>query len=379
MLEDRNADGKVTNTKRSKTKTWKKLMLALVIVFCIIAGTLAVGGYYLLNLIQHVPLTEAPEPGPGLNPEQEMAESEGAPAPSGHDDSGSSTPDESNNTVEPLPAIDPSHSPVILDREDLMIPDHAPSPEETGIVNILLLGLDRRSDNEGARSDAIMIASIDKRMNRVKLTSLMRDMYVPIPGRQDNRINTGYIFGGPALAIKTVNKNFHMNIEHYVAVDFKGFTKIIDLLGGVEITLTQGEADIIGLESAGTYVLNGKEALAYSRIRKIGADYERTDRQRLVLSTLLKKAKSVSIWKIPELLVGILPNIETNLTKGEILALGINILDSSATPLEEYRLPAKGTYQSKTIRKMAVLVPDLEKNKQALHKFIYGDRFVNDD
>jgi LCP family protein required for cell wall assembly len=359
MLMDMNTDSTVTETKRSKKKIVKKLIIALLVVFGLIAAALAAGGYYFLNMIQQVPLTEGPDTGP------ETADSESSPLPSAQS--------ESELPVKPTPAAEPSQSPQIVDREDLLIPEDALSPVDTGVVNILLLGLDRRSDNEGARSDSMMIATIDKKMNRVKLTSLMRDMYVSIPGREDNRINTGYIFGGPALAIKTVNKNFDMNIEHYAAVDFKGFVKIIDFLGGVEVTVTQGEAKIIGLESAGTYVLNGEEALIYSRIRKIGADYERTDRQRLVLSTLFKKAKSVSIWKIPEMLASILPNIETNLTKGEMLALGKNVLESSAHTVEDYRLPLAGTYKSKTIRKMAVLVPDLEKNKQALHDFIYGD------
>lgn len=165
----------------------------------------------------------------------------------------------------------------------------------------------------------------------------------------------------------------NMNIEHYAAVDFFGFQEIIDILGGVETTLTSSEAKIIGLGSAGTYTLNGEQALSYSRIRQIGGDYERTDRQRTVLSALFNKAKTVSLFKVPQLLANILPRIETNLSKGEMLALGKNIIDSSSKPLQELRLPLENTYKSQRIRNMAVLVPDIEKNTKALHAFIYGD------
>lgn len=171
-----------------------------------------------------------------------------------------------------------------------------------------------------------------------------------------------------------VNQNFDMNIEHYVTIDFFGFEQIIDILGGVEVTVTAGEATIIGLDSAGTYTLDGDLALSYSRIREIGGDYERTDRQRLVLNTLFNRTKTVSLLKVPELLTNILPYIETNLSKGEMLALVKSILDSSSNPIQDLRLPLEGAYKSQRIRNMAVLVPDLESNTAALHEFIYGDK-----
>lgn len=343
------------DNKRNSRKIIKWILIVVAIFLALVVIGVVIFGYTLLNMVNEVPLVVGPE-----------KEFDKDPLPT-------------NITANPevsLPSPSPTNPPqkVILDREDLSILPSAPLPKDTGITNILLFGLDRRASNEGARSDVLMIATIDKKNNQVKLTSLMRDMYVPIPGRQDNRINTGYIFGGPTLAIKTVNQNFDMNIEHYVTIDFFGFEQIIDILGGVEVTVTAGEATIIGLDSAGTYTLDGDLALSYSRICEIGGDYERTDRQRLVLNTLFNRTKTVSLLKVPELLTNILPYIETNLSKGEMLALVKSILDSSSNPIQDLRLPLEGAYKSQRIRNMAVLVPDLESNTAALHEFIYGDK-----
>ena len=260
-----------------------------------------------------------------------------------------------------------------IDRENLGIGPNAPDPKKTGISNILLLGLDRTGGNLAARSDSMMIVTVDTRRGDIKGTSLMRDMYVEIPGRDNNRINTGYVFGGPALAIKTINTNFGLNIEHYAAVDFDGFTKIIDLLGGVSVEVTSGEAEIIGLPKAGTYRLDGNQALEYSRIRRIGDDFGRTDRQRTVFSALYKQGRKVGVTRIPELISTALPLVETNLTRTEIVRLGLNIFDFSNSEVQQMRLPIDGAYRNETIRNMAVLVPDMEKNRKALHEFIFGE------
>jgi LCP family protein required for cell wall assembly len=118
--------------------------------------------------------------------------------------------------------------------EELGISESAPKTSETGVTNILLFGLDARSQKEASRSDTIMIATIDKKNQAIKLTSLMRDMYIPIPGRDSNRINTAYAFGGPALAIKTVNTTFNLDIRYYATVNFFALEKVIDQVGGVE-------------------------------------------------------------------------------------------------------------------------------------------------
>lgn len=281
--------------------------------------------------------------------------------------------------------------------KDLGISETAPKTSKTGVINILLFGLDSKVENSVSRSDTIMIATIDKKNQVIKLTSLMRDMYVPIPGRDKNRINTAYIFGGPSLAIKTVNTNFDLDIRHYVTVDFFGLEKIIDQVGGVTIDVKKQEIPYINsciqelnslnkntkpaplLKNPGPQTLNGRQAVAYARVRKVGnGDFERTERQRRVLVELFKKIKTINPLKLPGLVSTMLPYVETNLSKTEILSLGISVLGFKNKDIIQYRLPVDGTYESKRIDGMAVLVPDLEKNKVLLHDFIYGDS-VNDE
>ena len=256
--------------------------------------------------------------------------------------------------------------------EEIGIPEEAPKQEETKIVNILLLGIDRQSPRERGRSDTIIIASIDKGNKVVKLTSLMRDMYVPIPGRNNNRINAAYAFGGPSLAIKTVNQNFNMNIKHYIALDFWGFEEIVDLMGGVEVELTAAESSIVGVRGAGSHLLNGYQALSYARIRRIGSDFQRTERQRTILNEIFQSAMNTRMIDIPKLLKAGLPHMETNMSKLELLRLGKDVLSFDSRGVEEYRLPVEKTYTHERIRGMAVLVPDIEKNTKLLHEFIFN-------
>jgi len=300
------------------------------ILFLLIAGG-SIYVYSILNRIKHVPLvapTSPPEPGASGQP---------TPRP--------------------------------LTPEELGITEDSPDEKETEIINILLFGLDRRSEEETSRSDTIMIATIDKKNKTLKLTSLMRDMYVPIPGKADNRINAAYAFGGAALAIQTINTNFHLDITRYVTVDFFGLEKIIDRLGGVTINITPAEAEILGV-SSGLQTLNGEQAVRYSRIRKIGNDYERTKRQRSVISEIFKKAREINIIQYPDLIATFFPYIETNMSKLEIMSLAIQI-SSCKGDIQEYRLPVDGTFQSRRIQGKAVLVPDIEKNTQLLKQFIY--------
>lgn len=283
-----------------------------------------------------------------------------------------------------------TENPRAIIQEDLGVSKDVPTYEETGIINVLLFGLDGRKPEERSRSDVIMIATLDGKHKKIKLTSIMRDTYVSIPGKLDNRINTAYAFGGPAFAIRTVNENYDMNIEKYVTVDFFSLEKVIDKLGGVEIevkdyelkelndgiqglnNLNNNDNDSSPIKDTGKHILDGRQTVAYSRIRKVGnGDFERTDRQRTVLKSLIKKGISVNIWEVPSLLSTVLPEVETNLTKNEILKYGYTALESVKNGVEELRLPYEDTYEHKRIRNMAVLVADMEKNREVLRKFIY--------
>ena len=276
------------------------------------------------------------------------------------------------------------------DSDNFGIPEDAPTEDDTEAVHVLLLGTDRRNQNENGRSDAILIATLDKKNGQLKLTSIMRDLYVPIPGRKDNRINAAYSFGGPKLAMQTINQNFKLNITRYVTVDFFGLEEIIDAMGGVDIDVKEKEVNHLnkivrelnnldkknrtspGISGAGLQTLNGRQAVAYSRIRKVGhGDAERTERQRRVLSAMFNKMKSINPLKLPDLIASIIPYADTNIPISEMISLGTSVLGVKDKHIYQYRVPADNTFSSQRIRGMAVYVPDLEANRELLHQFLY--------
>ncbi|SEF56254.1 transcriptional attenuator, LytR family [Caloramator fervidus] len=257
----------------------------------------------------------------------------------------------------------------------------------TKTINVILFGIDARDLNAPSRSDTIIIVSINPQNKKVKLISLMRDMYIKIPGKGENRINAAYAFGGPELALKTINENFDLNITDYATVNFYGFEKIIDQVGGVEINVKEDEIKYINsymketaklfggeyreVKTAGLQTLNGRQALGYSRIRYVGhGDYERTERQRRVLTEVFNKVKNQSIPKKIGLINNMLPYIETNLSRSQIINLVTMFSNLDEYQIEQLRIPIDNSYKSQKIYGMAVLVPDIEKNKNAIHEFL---------
>ena len=172
--------------------------------------------------------------------------------------------------------------------------------EIKNIKNIAFFGIDAE-DGQAGRSDAIIILTIDSTHKKLKLTSIMRDSYVNIEGHGMDKINHAYAFGGPELAIQTINTNFGLNIEDFVSVNFSSLPKIIDLLGGVDINITAEEVPHIqGIDIEGPHTLTGEQALSYSRIRyATGGDFVRTDRQRTVLNSLLSKFSQMPVTSYP--------------------------------------------------------------------------------
>lgn len=247
--------------------------------------------------------------------------------------------------------------------------------ESDNITNIALFGLDRRETTGNTRSDTIMIATLDTKNKKAKLTSIMRDTYVNIPSRGMDKINHAYAYGGPELAIRTINENFDMNIRDYVMVDFFGMADIIDALGGVTIDVKPEEVSRTGLSSAGLQTLNGEQAVKYSRIRYVGnGDFERTERQRKVLEQLMNKVVTAGPMEYPKLMNQLLPYVETSLSKREILKLGTSAFTSGVDSLEEYRIPVDGYAKGQKMNGIYYLVPqDLQTNVEFLHEFIYED------
>lgn len=260
------------------------------------------------------------------------------------------------------------------DAQNAAEPSPEPDPET---INIALLGIDRRDPSETGRSDSIIILSIDYQHNKIKLSSVMRDTYVYIEGHGNTKINHAYAYGGPTLSIKTLNSNFDLNIRDFVAVDFEGFSKMIDMLGGVEIEIKSYELpsmETAGIYEAGIYNLNGEQALTYARIRKQGnGDYERTDRQRRVLAAVFEKIKSSGILRFPALVSGLVPYTETSIETDMLLSLGRSVFTHNITTLDQVRFPLDSNSQEKTINGIWYLVTDLETTGEQINEFIYDD------
>ncbi len=254
------------------------------------------------------------------------------------------------------------------------------------IINILLIGQDRREGEGRSRSDAMILCTINKSTNTLTMTSFMRDMYVQIPGYRDNRINASYAIGGMELLDACIEKNFGVQIDGNVEVDFSGFQQVIDKIGGVDVELTSAEANYLNergnwdIENnagtwnlkAGTNHLNGSQALAYSRIRYIGnGDFGRTNRQRTVLNALIEKAKTMSITELNSLLRELLPLLTTDMKDSDILSCAAQLFALlPQLTLNTVRLPADGAYTMTMIDGMSVLLPDLEKNRQILKEIM---------
>ena len=243
------------------------------------------------------------------------------------------------------------------------------------IINIALFGIDEREGVVG-RSDAIMIATIDKINNKLKLTSIMRDSYVNINGHGNDKINHAYAFGGPELAINTLNTNFDLNIKDFLAVNFTSLPRVIDKLGGVEMNITREEVSHIpGINSPGTYNLTGEQALSYSRIRyATGGDYKRTERQRNVLNSVFNKITQMNVTSYPSLLNEILPMIHTNLSPNEILSLGNEVISIGNSTLEQERFPKDGYSNGTMMNGIYYLTFNKESTVNQMHNYIFEDK-----
>ena len=247
---------------------------------------------------------------------------------------------------------------------------------DDNIVNVMLIGQDRRPGEDRARSDSMILVTFNKEKKTITMTSFMRDLYVKIPGGYlDNRINTSYSLGGIELLNQTLLENFGVVVDATVEVDFGQFRKIIDLLGGVEIELDEAEARYINKKmntrdvEPGVQILNGRQALWYARNRSTGgtSDFGRTNRQRTVLNALIEAYKNKPLTEMIGLLDDILPLITTDLTQGEIIRYVTALFPMfSECEIITQQIPVQGGFYDATIRGMQVLVPNMDMNRQAL-------------
>lgn len=262
---------------------------------------------------------------------------------------------------------------------------------DADVINILLIGTDARSLDESARSDVMMLASLNKRAHKIVLTSFMRDIYTYIPNYGYNRLNCPYSIAGAGYLIDTLEADFGVEINNYAAVNFYSFADIVDTVGGVDLALTDAEVDFINdqvfgeqaylgigetewleYSPSGLYHLNGGQALAHCRNRSSsGSDYDRTERQRTTIATLLEKARSLSLNELYSLLDTVLPMVSTDLTQGDCLSLILSSSEYLGYEVETLRIPA-ADYSDAYINGMAVLSIDFTSNARILQETIYG-------
>lgn len=254
--------------------------------------------------------------------------------------------------------VDPNSTEPVVRPEDIVIPEQPIDPLEQGshILNIMLVGQDRRSGQGRQRSDTMILVSFNQSQKTITLTSFMRDQFVNIPGYGKTKLNHSYQYGGMKLLKETLYNHYGINVHGMVEVDFSGFEDIIDLLGGVEIDLTNKEAKKMNKDggwdlSSGVHRLTGEQALLYARLRSIDTDYKRAERQRNVLNSIIEEYKSQSLTKMLSLLEEILPMVTTNIPKTELTQYATSLFPMlSGAQVNTLRIPADGTFSEGMVR-----------------------------
>lgn len=286
----------------------------------------------------------------------------------------------------------------------------AVSAGQSGVKNIAMFGVDSRDGENVGRSDAVMVLTVDSRSHKLKMASFMRDSNVYIEDYGYEKLTHAYAYGGPELAVRTLNQNFGLDITDYITVNFYDMTEIVDAFGGVELELTgeemlevnrnlwnlSREAEDVGAKApikdsdyftgidgthnmidggytGGKFLLNGAQAVAYSRIRYIGGDGERTSRQQEVLSGLLKRAKQRTVFSWPSIVHGVVPHCETSLGLMDMMKLAPFAIGHIEVESKTFPGEAEGAYDAENENGQAVIGFDEGLMVQNLHQFIYGD------
>lgn len=265
--------------------------------------------------------------------------------------------------------------------------DYIDSGED--VINILLIGQDHRNTSYVGQTDSMILCTVNKNSGTLTLTSFMRDNWVKIPGYYSERLNAAYVVGGFELLNETLKYNFGVSADHYIEVDFMAFEEVIDLLGGVSVSLNAAEASYLNRRgnwdfnnsSAGQWslregvnYLTGEQALAYCRIRMVGGDYGnddfgRTGRQRAVLTTVLNDVKSLDIWTMLSVVEKIIPLVVTDMSDDDIIRYVKEIAPLlTSMQIQNVRIPADGMYSNVVIDGKYVLLPDYSANAEVLRK-----------
>ena len=277
--------------------------------------------------------------------------------------------------------------------EEMEAADSIAVVEDSNVFNFLMVGVDRRDKSWNGNSDSMMLVSINYGAKRISVVSIMRDTYVSIPGNGYHKLNYSYAVGAGPLLVQTISNAFRVDLEKYAAVDFEDMIKIIDALGGIDLEWTAAEitvangymmdmCDTLGLNGydyilpveSGTYHCGGVAAVAYARNRFVGnSDYARTERQRYVISQILKKVKNMNIIEMTTFATKVLPLITHNMKESDIMDLVSKAPELLSYEIVQDRIPYDGLYEVTYIGQQDMLVPFWEETISQLHETIYGD------
>lgn len=278
-------------------------------------------------------------------------------------------------------------------RAFIVVPDNFQMPATglEGEYRLLILGIDQPGDSLKGRSDTMILAVLNTRKNSLKLVSFMRDLYVKISGGGHNRLNAAYAFGGEKKLRKTLEENFGISVDGYLAVNYTLMAELVDAIGGVELIVNEYELEplngILGyynylrgvpedegmLAASGTRILTGLQAMSYARIRKTDSDFERVRRQQQVIEAIYRQVQNASQEQIINAISGFISAVGTDVSLGDALSLLKDIIRLDHLEIETLSIPVKGAFSSQMIRDAYYLVPNLKRNREALINFLNND------
>lgn len=404
----------VDGTQDEKKKPRSRLRKTLIILSASLGALLVIGGIFLVVLFGRIsrpgtyafgPVEETPVPTPSSNiaaaPQQETPKPATPPPAVATPEPLPADGQNNGDDAEPDDALDAAMEFAALPLADLFPQTElsaaqkaamqAQNENKTEYTHILLVGVDRRGTRGDSNADTIMIATLDKKNKRLKLTSILRDCYVPIEGFGVDRINSSASHGGIPLLMHTVNSMLSLDITNYVLVDFRMFENIIDKMGGVGLRMTEQEIaaandNIAGLNkqrgaeylwdgfifaNPGSVRCTGQQALAYARIRKIDSDFSRTNRQFKVLNAIYAKFRSKNLAQQTALLYDLLPMVETDLSPVQIMDIALSALSMDVAGLQHERIPFDGYYKGGSVNRKYAIVMDMPMNAWKTHRFMY--------
>lgn len=265
-----------------------------------------------------------------------------------------------------------------------------PITNDGNVYNVLLIGVDRRDRSWAGNSDTMILMSVNYDKKQISMISLMRDTYVNIPGIGMRKLNAAHANGAGPLLVKTVTQNYKIQVDRYASVDFESMTDIVDKMGGIELTFSEKEAesangniremcDLRGwnaedymLPGGGTHQCSGIQAVAYARIRHVGhADYQRTERQRTVLTKIIEKLKILSVTELYDYAQAVLPLVTHNIPENEMWTMLAKAPSLFQYDLVKDRIPYDNMYDVIYVRRQDMLVPDWEATIRKLKDTLY--------